>query len=68
MALRREQYESCVRVFALVDLELGVTYAIKVFVTTPTSSSIGYLRLPRDDFSSSSLSVQPDHVRAYSPP
>ena len=31
--LRREEYESSVRVYALVDNELGVPFAIKVHMT-----------------------------------
>ncbi|XP_064399867.1 uncharacterized protein LOC135346235 [Halichondria panicea] len=57
--LRRENYGSSVRVYAMVDLELGVPYSLKVALNTVSSHSISYYRLPRDAYTSSRLSVHP---------
>ena len=40
--LRREEYESSVRVYALVDLELGIPFAIKVHMTIDSLVHVSY--------------------------
>ncbi len=45
-----------------MDLQLGVPYALKVDIHTPTSHSTAHHPLPRDDYSTSSLTLNPPTV------
>ncbi len=55
--MRKASYDSTLQVFAVVDLQLGVPYALNVVIITPTSQSTANHPLPRDDYSKSFLSL-----------
>jgi len=60
--LKKENGGSKVQTFIMVDQDSEVAYALKVVITTPTSSAIGYYPLPRDDTSQATLTTDPQQV------
>lgn len=62
--MKKEGKDASILPYLLVDLENQKPYAIKVCINTPTSSSVGYLRLPCYNMKSSSISLEPQKVVA----
>lgn len=65
-SFRKESKGSKIELFAIVDLDNQHTFALKVAITTPTSSAVGYYLLPRDDFSQATLTVEQEEVEVNS--
>lgn len=60
--LKSENGQTSIQVYAMVDPEVGITYALKVVIRTSTSSATGYFLIPYLTSQDFSFSVEPKQV------